>query len=173
MWGEPADLTPFTDVDADAFRREMGRPARGVLAVAHRCRHGVPAVVQTAPRLADGTPFPTMFYLCCGALTAAVSRMESAGVMRTMTERLAGDADLAHAYRRAHEAYLAVRNAVDDLGIPVSAGGMPTRVKCLHVLLGHTLAVGRGVNPLGDEVLDLLGAYTPGPVCVALPREPA
>jgi hypothetical protein len=71
MWGEPVDLTPFTDADADAFQREMGRPARGVLAVAYRCAHGVPAVVQTAPRLPDGTPFPTMFYLCCSALTAA------------------------------------------------------------------------------------------------------
>jgi hypothetical protein len=170
MWGEPADLTPFTDADADAFAREMGRPARGVLAVAYRCAHGIPAVVQTAPRLPDGTPFPTMFYLCCSALTAAVSRMESAGLMRTMTERLENDAVLADAYRRAHEAYLAVRNSVADLGIAVSAGGMPTRVKCLHVLLGHTLAVGRGVNPLGDETLDLLGDYTPGAgVCAALP----
>lgn len=178
MWGEPVDLTPFTDADADAFAREMGRSARGVLAVAYRCAHGIPAVVQTAPRLPDGTPFPTMFYLCCSALTAAVSRMESAGLMRTMTERLEHDAALADAYRRAHDAYLAVRNGVADLGIAVSAGGMPTRVKCLHVLLGHTLAVGRGVNPLGDETLDLLGDYTPGSaVCAALPagdapREP-
>mgnify|MGYP001060195623 CR=1 FL=1 len=169
MWGEPADLTPFTDADADAFAREMGRPARGVLAVAYRCAHAVPAVVQTAPRLPDGTPFPTMFYLCCSALTAAVSRMESAGVMRAMTDRLGDDGTLADAYRRAHEAYLAVRNGVADLGIAVSAGGMPTRVKCLHVLLAHTLAVGRGVNPLGDETLDLLGEYTQGPICAALP----
>jgi hypothetical protein len=173
MWGAPVDLTPFTDADADAFQREMGRPARGVLAVAYRCAHGVPAVVQTAPRLPDGTPFPTMFYLCCSALTAAVSRMESAGLMRTMTERLADDVDLAAGYLRAHEAYLAVRNHVADLGIPVSAGGMPTRVKCLHVLLGHTLAVGRGVNPLGDEALDLLGDYTSGPPCATLPADGA
>lgn len=167
-WGQPTDLTPFTAADAAAFETEMGRPARGVLAVAYRCRHGVPAVVQTAPRLPDGTPFPTMFYLCCSALTAACSRMESAGVMREMTERLAEDADLAERYRLAHEAYLVVRNAVDDLGIDVSAGGMPTRVKCLHVLLGHALAVGPGVNPLGDEVLALLPQYTPGEVpCAA------
>ena len=41
----------------------------------------------------------------------------------------------------------------------VSAGGMPDRVKCLHVLAGQSLAQGRGVNPLGDEVLDRLGAW--------------
>lgn len=168
-WGEPVGLTPFTGADAEAFAREMSRPARGVLAVAYRCAHGIPAVLQTAPRLPDGTPFPTMFYLCCSSLTAAVSRMESAGLMRGMTDRLEDDADLADGYRRAHRAYLDVRNAVEDLGIEASAGGMPTRVKCLHALLGHTLAVGRGVNPLGDETLDLLGDFTAGPVCAALP----
>ena len=42
----------------------------------------------------------------------------------------------------------------------VSAGGMPDRVKCLHVLAGQSLAQGRGVNPLGDEVLD--GSATGG-----------
>lgn len=162
MFGEPIELTEFTAADADAFAREMGRPARGVLAVAHRCAHGIPAVVQTAPRLPDGTPFPTMFYLCCGALTAAASRMESDGVMREMTERLAADEDLAAVYLRAHHAYLAVRNAVDDLGIDVSAGGMPTRVKCLHVLIAHSLAAGPGVNPLGDEAIARLSEYWRG-----------
>ncbi len=171
MLGDPIDLTPFTAADAEAFAREMGRPARGVLAVAHRCDHGIPAVLQTAPRLPDGTPFPTMFYLCCSALTAAVSRMESAGVMREMTARLAADEDLAARYRRAHEAYLRVRNQVDDLGIAVTAGGMPDRVKCLHVLVAHSLAAGRGVNPLGDEAVDALGEVFKGErPCVRLTR---
>jgi hypothetical protein len=167
-FGEPPNLTPFTAADAVAFEREMGRPARGVLAVAYRCAHGVPAVVQTAPRLPDGTPFPTMFYLSCSVLTATASRMESDGMMREMTARLAEDAELRAAYARAHEAYLAVRNRVADLGIAVSAGGMPDRVKCLHVMLAHTLATGRGVNPFGDEVLDRLAAFTRGPVCALL-----
>lgn len=162
MWGEPTTLTPFTETDAAAFEREMGRPARGVLAVAYRCAHGIPAVVQTSPKLPDGTPFPTMFYLCCSALTAAVSRMESDGVMREMTERIAADPELADSYRRAHEAYLAVRNSVHDLGIDVSAGGMPTRVKCLHVLVAHTLAVGPGINPLGDEAVRRLPEFITG-----------
>ena len=76
---------PVTDTDRELLTRELGRPPRGLLAVAYRCDHGVPAVVQTAPRLPDGTPFPTMFYLCCSALNSAVSRMESVGVMREMT----------------------------------------------------------------------------------------
>jgi hypothetical protein len=168
-FGAPVNLSDVTDADRAAFTRELGRPPRGILAVAYRCAHGVPAVVLTAPRLEDGTPFPTMYYLCCKELNAAVSRMESAGVMREMTDRLAVDPDLAHRYRLAHESYLASRNALGDLGIAVTAGGMPDRVKCLHVLVAHSLAVGRGVNPLGDEAVDSLGEYFRGePACSLL-----
>ncbi|HOZ56743.1 DUF501 domain-containing protein [Nakamurella multipartita] len=155
-------LQPATDEDLDRLTRELGRAPRGVLGVAYRCDHGVPAVVQTAPRLPDGTPFPTLFYLCCSSLNSTIGRMEAGGVMREMTDELAADPDLAAAYRSAHESYLAMRNAIDDLGIPVTAGGMPDRVKCLHVLVAHALAVGRGVNPLGDRAVDMLGDYVRG-----------
>jgi len=94
---------PATDDDLALLTRELGRPPRGVLGFAHRCGHGVPAVVQTAPRLPDGTPFPTLFYLCCSVLNSAIGRMEAGGVMRQMTEELADDPDLAARYRGAHE----------------------------------------------------------------------
>jgi hypothetical protein len=144
--------------DLEAVARQLGRDPRGVLAIAYRCPNGVPAVVKTAPRLPDGTPFPTLYYLTHPVLTAAASRLESEGLMREMTARLAGDPDLAAAYRRAHESYLAERDAIDPLGTTFSGGGMPDRVKCLHVLMAHSLAAGRGVNPFGDEALALLAA---------------
>jgi len=158
-----------TDQDRELLTRELGRPPRGLLAVAYRCDHGVPAVVQTAPRLPDGTPFPTMFYLCCAALNSAVSRMESAGLMRELAAELAADPDLATGYRTAHENYLQMRNQLDDLGITATAGGMPDRVKCLHALVAHSLAVGRGINPIGDRAVDALGDYFRGrPPCARL-----
>ncbi len=139
---------------------QLGRPLRGRTRVAHRCACGVVDVVATAPRLDDGTPFPTVFYLTCPQATAAVSTLESDGVMREFNERLAADEELAAAYRGAHEAYLSARAelaAMWGIEVPeiagVSAGGMPDRVKCLHVLVAHSLAVGPGVNPLGDETL--------------------
>ena len=166
-FGAPRELTDAGAADLVAFTEQLGRPPRGLLAIAHRCRHGVPASVLTAPRLPDGTPFPTLYYLSCRALNTAVSRMEAAGVMRDMTETLSQDSDLAEAYRRAHESYLATRNLIDDLGIEVTAGGMPDRVKCLHVLVAHALAVGPGVNPLGDKAIELLPDYFRGePGCV-------
>ena len=149
------DLRPG---DIEALREQLGREPRGVVDVAARCVCGRPIVVRTAPRLEDGTPFPTTFYLTCPPAVAAVSGLEARGVMREMTNRLAGDPDLAAAYRTAHEDYLARRAA---LGVVpeiegISAGGMPTRVKCLHVLVAHALAVGPGVNPFGDEALALI-----------------
>lgn len=129
-----------------------------MLEVAYRCPNGEPGVVKTAPKLSDGTPFPTLYYLTHPVLTAAASRLETTGLMREMTHRLRCDPDLAAAYRRAHESYLAERDAIEPLGTAVSAGGMPDRVKCLHVLIAHSLAKGPGVNPLGDEAVALLAA---------------
>ncbi|MCB1263351.1 MAG: DUF501 domain-containing protein [Mycobacterium sp.] len=145
---DPADL--------DAVARQLGRDPRGVLEIAYRCPNGEPGVVKTAPRLPDGTPFPTLYYLTHPALTAAASRLESEGVMREMSARLREDAQVAAAYRRAHESYLAERDAVEPLGTEFSGGGMPDRVKCLHVVIAHALAKGRGVNPFGDEALAML-----------------
>jgi hypothetical protein len=135
---------------------QLHRKPRATRAVAHRCSCGLPDVVETSPRLDDGTPFPTLFYLTCPRAASAIGRLESSGLMREMTARLADDAELAERYRAAHEDYLARRNAIEPLGTEVTAGGMPTRVKCLHVLVAHALAAGPGVNPLGDEALALL-----------------
>jgi uncharacterized protein len=142
--------------DLDAVARQLGREPRGVLAIAYRCPNGEPGVIKTASRLPDGTPFPTLYYLTHPALAAAASRLESSGLMKEMTARLATDPELAAAYRRAHESYLCERDAVEPLGTTFSGGGMPDRVKCLHVLIAHSLAKGRGVNPLGDEALAML-----------------
>jgi hypothetical protein len=131
---------------------------RGVVSVAHRCACGEPDVVRTRPRLPDGTPFPTTYYATCPRLTALVSTLESAGVMKAMEGRLATDPVLAEQYRAAHDDYLAHRGELGDVAeiAGISAGGMPDRVKCLHVLAAHALARGPGVNPLGDEVLEAL-----------------
>ncbi|MGY0501532.1 DUF501 domain-containing protein [Nocardia sp. FBN12] len=144
--------------DLEIIAKQLGREPRGVLEVAYRTPDGLPAVVKTAPRLPDGTPFPTLYYLTDPRLTAEASRQESAGVMREMTERLATDPDLAAAYRRAHESYLAERNEIESLGTDFTGGGMPDRVKCLHVLIAHSLAKGPGLNPFGDEAVALAAA---------------
>ena len=153
-------LSPATDADLEVMRAQLGRPMRGVVGIAARCVCGNPTVVATEPRLPDGTPFPTTYYLTCPAIVAGCSTLESVGVMAEMNERLAVDDAVAEAYRAAHEAYLADRAALGDVPelAGVSAGGMPTRVKCLHALVGHALAAGPGVNPFGDDAIARLAA---------------
>ena len=154
--------------DREIVGAQLGREPRAMRAVAHRCPCGNPDVVETSPRLADGTPFPTLYYLTCPRAASATGRLEASGLMREMTERLATDDDLAARYRAAHEAYLARREELGHVDViaGISAGGMPNRVKCLHVLVAHSLAAGRGVNPLGDEALALLGEGWSGGACV-------
>jgi uncharacterized protein len=154
----------ISDEDAAAVAAQLGRAPRGVRTVAHRCPCGLPTVVQTAPRLPDGTPFPTLYYLTCSRLCSWIGGLEASGRMREMSARLADDPELATAYREAHESYLAERDALEPLGTRVSAGGMPERVKCLHVHAAHALAAGPGVNPFGDETLAEVGEWwRPGP----------
>ena len=161
---------PLGPHDRAVVAAQLGRPPRGARAVAHRCPCGLPDVVETLPRLADGTPFPTLYYLTCPRATAAVGGLESAGLMREMSARLGEDRDLAARYQAAHERYLARREAIEKVPeiTGVSAGGMPTRVKCLHVHLAQSLAEGPGSNPFGDEVFALVAPWwTDGP-CVTL-----
>jgi uncharacterized protein len=147
--------------DTAAVIRQLGREPRGVVRVAHRCACGDPDVVMTSPRLPDGTPFPTLYYLTCPRAASAIGTLESSGLMREMEARLAVEPELAESYRGAHEAYLRDREQIENVDEidGISAGGMPTRVKCLHVLIGHALAAGPGVNPLGDEALAALAPW--------------
>jgi hypothetical protein len=154
--------------DEQVVQAQLGRPPRAVHGVAHRCPCGNPDVVATEPRLPDGTPFPTTYYLTCPRAASLIGTLEGSGLMKEMQERLGEDADLAGRYRAAHDAYLADRAELGEAPEidGVSAGGMPDRVKCLHVLAGHALAAGPGVNPLGDEVLERLGDWWASGPCV-------
>jgi hypothetical protein len=146
---------PPSERDVRIVSQQLGRPARDVVGIAARCVCGNPTVVSTAPRLTDGTPFPTLYYLSHPAATAAISHLEAEHVMAELQDDLAEDEELRAAYAAAHASYLADRESI--LVVPelagVSAGGMPVRVKCLHALAGHALAAGPGVNPIGDIAL--------------------
>ena len=153
--------TPPVDAPTEAaiiaVSRQLGRPARNVIGIPARCVCGKPTVVATKPRLDDGTPFPTLYYLTHPVATAAVSTLEANGVMPQLAALLEGE--VAEQYLAAHQAFLADRESIEN--VPeidgISSGGMPTRVKCLHALVGHSLSAGPGVNPIGDRALELSG----------------
>ena len=155
--------------DEAAVAAQLGRLPRGIHEIGHRCPCSLPDVVTTEPRLPDGTPFPTTYYLTCPRAASRIGTLEGSGLMKEMQDRLATDPDLAAAYQAAHRRYLDARAALGEVPeiAGVSAGGMPDRVKCLHVLAAQALAQGRGANPLGDEVLDRLGEFWAAGRCVS------
>jgi hypothetical protein len=163
--------------DLAAVTEQLGRPPRGVGGVAHRCPCSLPDVIETAPRLPGGTPFPTLFYLTCLRACAAASRLEASGLMREMTARLRSDPELREGYLAADRDYAARRAAAAAAaGVPplrpdtATAGGMPDRVKCLHALAAHELAV-PGSNPLGREAVAAMGEWWGAGPCVELPGD--
>ncbi|MFV2196058.1 DUF501 domain-containing protein [Nocardiopsis sp. LOL_012] len=165
---------PVAARDAAAVELQLGRSPRGLRGVAHRCPCGLPDVVRTAPRLESGEPFPTLYYLTCPRAASAIGRLENEGRMRRMQERLSEEPGLRDAYTAAHESYLAQRaeqarlDGVEPLPEGMqSTGGMPTRVKCLHALVAHELAV-PGVNPFGAEALEELPDWWDRGPCVCV-----
>lgn len=173
-------ITECTEADFATLKAQLGRIPRGVVGIAARSITGEPLVVATAPRLEDGTPFPTTYYLTHPAFVAESSRLEAAGIMAEWTAELSEDEDLAAAYSSAHARYLAARAEIGrTAGIAeveeitdFSAGGMPSRVKCLHALVGHALAAGPGVNPIGDRAIALMNDVpTPAATAAETPSE--
>ena len=154
-----ANVTELREGDTGVIAAQLGREPRGLVAIGARCACGRPAVTVTSPRLPEGTPFPTLFYLSLPYLVYEISRLEADGKMAEYNEALAESPELAAAHARAHHSYLERRRILGDVPeiAGVSAGGMPSRVKCLHALAGYSLAAGRGVCPIGDMALDGVG----------------
>lgn len=162
-------ITEASAKDLEVMESQLGRPMRDVLGIAARCACGNPLVVQTKPRLASGEPFPTFYYLTHPWLTARLSTLEAGGLMATLQDRLALEPELQASYLKAHESYLAEREqllSVEEI-VGISAGGMPTRVKCLHALAAHALAKGPGMNPIGDIALNEVGFDPQACICKA------
>ncbi len=175
-YARAADTAPADEATVAVLSAQLGRPARGRPAAVHHCGHGLPTVARVDPRLADGTPFPTTFWLACPLLRSAVGRMEADLEMVRLNERLGEDEELRADYAATAERYVAFRDELGEPGPPLdgapTAGGMPGRVKCLHVHLAHHLATGD--NPVGAHVADALLPFAcPAPcVDVADPAEP-
>lgn len=157
--------TPAGQPERGVISVQLGRPVRGRIAVTHRCVYGLPTVVRVAPRLADGTPFPTVFWLTCPVARRHVGELESNSTMAAVNRRLNTDAQLSSGYAAAAGRYVAFR---DRLGAPLpgdpGAGGMPVGISCLHAQEAHFLATGD--NPVGALTHQALSPMPcPGP-CV-------
>ncbi len=142
--------------DRKVVEVQIGRPIRADSEVVSRCHLGLPVVVRVPPRLDDGTPFPTLYWLTCPLATTRVGRLEGAGGVKRMERRAETDPEFGVRLEAAHQAYEAERDArlPDDTSPRPSGGVGGTRVgiKCLHAHYAHTR--GGGDNPVGEMVRD-------------------
>ncbi len=147
---------------------QLGRPVRGSWRVARRCHLGVPMVIENHPRLPDGAPFPTLFWLTCPVLTKRLSRLEAGGFMADLNDKLRGDEAMRARQARSIARYLARRDGrepIEDSGSP--PGGDPDRVKCLHAVVAHELA--DPPNTAGALAMSAAGHPDCRAECVATP----
>jgi uncharacterized protein len=111
-------------------------------------------VVETHPRLEDGTPFPTLFWLTCPLLVRGASQLEAEGFMNILTGRLATDRGFADRVQSAADRYMSRRDELAPTG-GAQPGGGTDRVKCLHAHLAHELA--DAPNPVGAATIARTG----------------
>jgi uncharacterized protein len=146
--------------DLDVVAAQLGRRPRGARAVAHRCPCGNPDVVETSPRLDDGTPFPTTYYLTCPYLVAAISRLEAGGGVERWSQATRADPELRASLERANEEQRALRPE-----LPGGIGGSTRTgsLKCLHAHAAFALA--RPGYELGERILTELDRLWPDSGC--------
>jgi hypothetical protein len=134
---------------------QIGRPPRAPWRVVVRCAYGHPRVIASPPRLADGTPFPTTYWLTCPLLVSEVGEVESAGGADVWTRRVERDRRLARLLGMADAAYRVARSEEGGGEDPCADTGIagtrdPRRVKCLHA---HVAAYLAGIpDPVGEAI---------------------
>jgi uncharacterized protein len=137
--------------DRRVVEAQLGRPVRGRWRVARRCHLGVAMVIENYPRLQDGTPFPTTFWLTCPVLARRAGTLESVGWMNDLTDELHERGALRSRLFDAVDRYKERRDAHERIAVSSPPGGGPDRVKCLHAHVAHELA--DPPNPIGGRVL--------------------
>jgi exopolyphosphatase/guanosine-5'-triphosphate,3'-diphosphate pyrophosphatase len=158
----PSSITQreLRGADVAAVREQLGRDPTTPFVVVARCTGGHPLVIRNAPLDASGDPFPTTYWLTCPKAVKAVARLESAGWIARLNERLEEDPGFREALERAHAAY--ARDRGQDLAVATSWGGVAgTRagLKCLHAHYAYHLAGGE--DPVGVWVAEHAGIVHP------------
>jgi len=146
--------------DRATVARQLGREPRAFRRVAVRCPFGRPAVTEQYAYARDGEPFPTMFWLTCPFLVAAVSRIEAEGGVERWTRAATEDPDLGESLRAANEEQRRLRPEIDaGVGGRTRTGSL----KCLHAHAAFALA--RPGYDLGERILAEVEPLWPSRCC--------
>jgi hypothetical protein len=148
----------MTGRDREVVEAQLGRAQPKAPDVAVRCPLGLPVVLRVPPVAADGSPFPTRYWLSCPLAHRRVARIEAAGEIVRFETLLSEDPATREALAAAHARY--AEDRARDLppdAARVPGGGVAgiaqtpdAGVKCLHAHLAHHLVDGN--NPIGKLV---------------------
>ena len=148
--------------DRAAVERQLGRPPRAFRRVVVRCPFGRPAVTEQGPYDEADEPFPTMYWLTCPQLVAAVSRIEAAGGVERWTRTVADSPELQASLERGDAEQRELRPEL-DLGIGGARRGAGS-LKCLHAHVAFALA--RPGYELGERILAEVDTLWPRVCCM-------
>ncbi len=159
--------------DLATVARQLGRTPRAFHRVAARCPFGAPAVTEQAPYAPGGEPFPTMYYLTCRHLVAAVSRLEAAGGVERWSTQIARDPALRASLDKATAEQVAIRlelasgrlgnDGGSSLGTGIGGSRTPLQLKCLHAHVAFALA--RPGYVVGEAIVGEIDERWPADRC--------
>lgn len=176
-----ANMNPEHKNDYQVAVELLGRTPRTPFTVKTWCPDGSPQVLIAEPVfIEDGIwkPFPAFIWLVCPRLKALVGDLEQQGLIRTYSQRLETDSEFRDQFLQSQRQISAIRLEMarklyagelpehirEILGETTVAGSKDFRgVKCLHAHLAHELAFGN--NPIGAEVLSMVGRCSVGDQC--------
>lgn len=163
----PKDSFPFPTAEQEQLvEKYLGRRPAGKYRVAVSDELNRPLVLQVPP-LIDGTPFPTVFWLCCPKLKKQIDRLEASGLVKKWEQRLQEDPQLLQSVQNDHERYRNYRfamlsqediescdnpNKIKDLK-EKGIGGVQkwTQIRCLHMHYAHHLVHGNTLGRLLEK----------------------
>jgi hypothetical protein len=157
--------------DAAVVAAQIGRPLRSVADPVVRCHLGLPVVIRVPPLLEDGTPFPTLYWLCCLLAQRRIGRLESAAGVAAAERRAGAVAGFGARLAAAQLRYAAERDvslAPGDAPRPSGGiGGARGGVKCLHAHYADHAA--GNDNPVGEMVAPWVEPFDCAEPCVTDP----
>lgn len=159
--------------DRAVVAQQLGRQPRAFRRVVVRCPFGLPAVTEQDPYDVNGEPFPTMYYLTCSYLVAALARLEAAGGVERWGRTAAEDTALAASLASATADQRRIRRELGGEGEKSDAGAAldlgiggaraPEHLKCLHAHAAYALA--RPGYLLGERILAEIQPPWPADEC--------
>ncbi|MGB2361006.1 MAG: DUF501 domain-containing protein [Luminiphilus sp.] len=160
-----------TSLTADQHSRVaalLGREPRGLRAIPVADERGEPLVIRVAS-VVDDKPFPTLYWLVGAELSLRIDRLEAAGWIARLQDRVDASTALQQAMNDDHARHREERSrflsdaerqllkekgmqaALDERGI----GGIsePTRIRCLHTWYAAHLVTPNTIGQLVDQLL--------------------